>query len=261
LVSIRRTKYTVMSLAAGLWEMARLSGVDHYGVADLGPALQAVRDQGGEFVASYPRAISVGINLIHPLVDLLPSGDDPGPVLYRHQAYDVINMRLDLIISQIAGKIQQEGYSAFPVPASRRTDDERISAFFSHKLAAHCAGLGWIGKSCLLITPDAGPRVRWGSILTNAPAPPTGAPMKERCGACTICVDICPVGAFTGEPFRENEAREVRFDAQKCDEYFSSLQKQGKEAVCGLCLYACPYGKQASEKIKKTWENFIQSPR
>ncbi|MFH0968705.1 MAG: 4Fe-4S double cluster binding domain-containing protein [Methanobacteriota archaeon] len=240
-----------MSLDEALREIARTAGVDHYGIADLSSATEAIRDQGGDFIAAYPYAVSIGVNLIHPLVDLLPSGTDPGPVLYRHYVYDVVNTRLDLIISQIAGRIQQEGYAAFPVPASKRTDDKRIAAFFSHKLAAHCAGLGWIGKSCLLITPDAGPRVRWGSILTNAPLTPTGTPMDEQCGSCHECVTICPARAFSGEPFRVNEPRSVRFDAGKCDKFFKSLQEEGKEAVCGLCLYSCPYGKRAAKKIEK----------
>lgn len=251
-VLILRTYRTIMSLDEILRDIAQASGIDHYGVADLSTAIDAIRNQGGERIAAYSRAVSVGINLIHPVVDLLSGDEEPGPSLYRHQAYDVINMRLDLIISHISGRIQQAGYSAFPVPASKRTDNKRIAAFFSHKLAAHCSGLGWIGKSCLLITPDAGPRVRWGSILTNAPLTPTGVPMQERCGSCNACVEICPVGAFTGEPFREIDPREVRYDAGKCDRYFVSLQEQGKESVCGLCLYVCPYGKLASEKIEKS---------
>lgn len=239
-----------MSLDEALRQIADSAGVDHYGVADLRTASKAIREQGGEGIAAYPRAVTVGFNLIHPLVDLLATCSESGPILYRHHVYDVINTRLDILISQIAGRIQQEGYAAFPVPASKRTDDAKIAAFFSHKLAAHCAGLGWIGKSCLLITPTAGPRVRWGSILTNAPLTPTGTPMKEQCGSCRECVDACPVDAFTGESFREEDPREARFDAGRCDRYFSQLREQGKEAVCGLCLYACPYGKRASEKIE-----------
>ena len=240
-----------MSLNEAIWLIADSAGVDHYGIADLSSANQAIRDQGGEVIASYPRAITVGFNLIHPLVDLLPVSSESGQILYSQFAYGVINNRLDLLVSQIAGKIQQAGYTAFPVPASKRTNNTKISSFFSHKLAAHCAGLGWIGKSCLLITPTAGPRVRWGSILTNAPLTPTGSPMEEQCGSCQECVKACPVRAFTGESFREEDPREARFDAGKCDQYFALLRKQGKEAVCGLCLYVCPYGKAASKKIER----------
>jgi len=239
-----------MSLDEALRQIAEQAGVNHYGVADLRSAHEAIRIQGGEEIAMYPLAVTVGVDLLHPLVDLLPDVSETGSIMYRHYVYDVVNSRLDILISQLAGRIQQEGFAAFPVPASTRTDNEKIAAFFSHKLAAHCAGLGWIGKSCLLITRSAGPRVRWGSILTNAPLVPTGSPMKERCGSCQECVDACPVHAFTGESFREEDPRETRFDAGKCDRYFSSLREQRKEAVCGMCVYACPYGKRAAEKIE-----------
>ena len=110
-------------------------------------------------------------------------------------------------------------------------------------MAARQAGLGWIGKNCLLITPDNGPRVRWTTVLTDAPLNVTGTPMKDQCGSCTACVDICPVQAFTGEPFREDEDRDSRFDVKKCDKYFQVMRKTQNKAVCGLCMYVCPYGK------------------
>lgn len=129
-------------------------------------------------------------------------------------------------------------------------DDERLCAAFSHKLAAHLAGLGWIGKSCLLVAPELGLRVRWASILTDAPLQMTGKPMGERCGTCNECVTICPVQAFTGELFRQSEPREKRYDASKCDRYFAAMRKQDAEvAVCGLCLYACPHGNRQSGKL------------
>lgn len=179
-------------------------------------------------------------------MDQLPRRDEKVvAVEYRHHAYDVINGRLDMIALQLSGMIQKEGYRAFPVPASRRFDDERICAVFSHKLAAHLASLGWIGRNCLLITPEAGPRVRFVTVLTDAPLQPTGQPMKERCGDCRECVDICPMNAFTGRAFREYEPREARYDARKCDRYFKALEKKMGVAVCGMCLYVCPYDRRS----------------
>ena len=96
-------------------------------------------------------------------------------------------------------------------PQSERMTN--VSGGCSQKLAAHLSGLGWIGKSCLLVTPDHGPRVRWVTVLTDAPLRPTGAPLEQRCGECTACVDICPVHALTGKPFSPDELREARFDA------------------------------------------------
>ena len=223
---------------------AEHEGADFFGVADLSRAADAITDQGGEMCAKYPKAVSIGIRLPQTIVDELPNRDNRAvAVNYRH-AYDITNLRLDLLTSKLGSIIQQKGYNALPVPASERFDDERICAVFSHKLAANLAGLGWIGKSCLLVTPEAGPRVRWATVLTDAPLLITGEPMEVRCGECNECVEICPVSAFTGESFRENEPREERYDARKCEEYLYNADEDDDWAVCGLCIYVCPYGRK-----------------
>jgi len=235
-----------MNLSHTIREVTKLWGSDFFGVANLSPAHDAILAQGGPMIGAYPRAISVGFALPHSIVDQLPHRADRAvAVSYLHHSYDVINQRLDLLVSQVSSLLQREGYRALPIPAAKRVDDERICAVFSHKLAAHMAGLGWIGKSCLLVTPQVGPRVRWATVLTDAPVQVTGKPVEERCGSCTQCVEICPVQAFTGEPFRASEPREKRYDASKCDRYFAAMkQKDAELAVCGLCLYVCPHGKQ-----------------
>ena len=217
---------------------------DFFGIADLTPARAAILEQGGPEAARYPMAISMGVALMHTLVDQLPRRAERAVAIsYRHHAYDVVNVRLDDMASRVASRVQRLGYAALPVPASKRVDDERICSFFSHKMAAHLAGLGWIGKSCLLVTPQAGPRVRWVTVLTDAPLQPTGSAMAERCGDCNACVDICPVEAFTGQPFYADEPRSARFDARKCDLYLQQLEKGGSPPVCGMCLYICPHGR------------------
>ena len=145
-------------------------GIDFYGVADLTPAYETIREQGGEWIASFPRAISLGIRLLDPIVNQLPRRSERIYASnYRHHAYDVVSNRLDLAASQLSSIIQSAGHQALPIPASKIVDEERLYAAFSHKLAAHLAGLGWIGKSCLLVTPEAGPRARWATVLTDAP--------------------------------------------------------------------------------------------
>ncbi len=217
---------------------------DYFGIADLTPARDYIREQGGDRVARYPVAIVAGIRLADSLIDPLPARDPAAAILYRHNAYDVVNTALDQIALRLANTIQRAGFRALPVPASKRTDDARICSIFSQKLAAHLAGMGWIGKSCLFVTPDHGPRVRWVTVLTDAPLSPTGEPMQQRCGECTACVDICPKQAITGEPFYPYEPREARFDAAACERYFREMEKDGGVGVCGLCLYVCPYGRK-----------------
>jgi epoxyqueuosine reductase len=225
--------------------VAETWGADFFGVADLEPARDAILAQGGPAIAAFPRAISVGIALLDAIVDQLPyRADRAVAVSYRHHAYDVVNQRLDLLISHMSSLLQREGFRALPIPAAKRVDDNHLCAAFSHKLAAHLAGLGWIGKSCLLVTPEKGPRVRWATVLTDAPLPLTGKPMDERCGTCNQCVEVCPIHAFTGAAFCSSEPREKRYDAAKCDHYFMEMRKKEAEAVCGLCLHICPYGRQ-----------------
>jgi epoxyqueuosine reductase QueG len=229
-------------------------GADFCGVADLSPAHEAILAQGGPVVAASPLAVSVGIVLPHTIVDQLPNRANRAvAVSYRHHCYDVINQRLDLLVSRMSSRLQREGFQALPIPASKRVDSDRICAAFSHKLAAHLAGLGWIGKSCLLVTPEEGPRVRWATVLTDAPLAVTGRPMEERCGGCRLCVEICPVHAFTGAAFHESEPREKRYDAGKCDRYFGAMREKDAEmAVCGMCLYVCPFGKQRNPEQRES---------
>ncbi|MEN6609506.1 MAG: 4Fe-4S double cluster binding domain-containing protein [Methanoregulaceae archaeon] len=237
-----------MDLADQLRVIARENHADYYGIADLTSAESYIRDMGGDLVAGYPRAVSCGLGLPDSLVNLLPERTEH-PVygaLYRHHAYDVVNARLDQISLDIASVIQKAGYAAFPIPASKRADDAKVAGLVSHKLAANLAGLGWIGKSCLLVTPDHGPRVRWCTVLTNAPLEPTGAPMKNRCGECTVCRDACPIHAITGRPFDPDEPREMRLDARACDRFFREMEQSGKTAVCGMCLFSCPWGKRGN---------------
>ena len=220
-------------------------GADLFGIADLISARDAIEAQGGPEVAGYPRAISIGIVLLDSIVDQLPRRSDRAvSVAYRHHAYDVVNDQLDSITLRLSSEIEREGYRAYPISSSQRVNDEKICAAFSHKMAAHLAGLGWIGKSCLLITPEAGPRVRFATILTDAPLEATGEPMEQRCGQCQECVKICPVSAFTGRPFAEDEPREARYDALKCQEYLKDMERKTGRAVCGMCLYICPYGRK-----------------
>jgi epoxyqueuosine reductase QueG len=226
-------------------EFARELGADFFGVADITPVKDFIQNQGGDMVMGYPRAISIGIILLDTIVDQLPQRFERSvAVNYRHHTYDIINLRLDLISSRISSLLQKEGYKALPIPASERYDNNKLFAVFSHKLAANMAGLGWIGKSCLLITPEAGPRVRWTTVLTEAPLNPTGEPLENGCGECTDCVDTCPVSAFTGKNFRADESREVRYDAKKCEKYFKVMEDAGKIPVCGLCIYNCPKGRR-----------------
>jgi epoxyqueuosine reductase len=223
---------------------AREMGADAFGVADLAPARGFIVTQGGEFLGRFPRALSMGVRLPEGIVDELPRHAEAAVALtYNFLVYSTVNSALDRIALAMSRQLQEAGFAALPVPTTQTVNAARHQGLFSQKLAAHLAGLGWIGKSCLLITPDHGPRVRWVSVLTDAPLEP-GQPMAERCRSCKLCVEACPAHAFTGAKFVETEAREARMNAQACYDYREGMFKVTGARTCGMCVYVCPYGRK-----------------
>ncbi|MFB0533712.1 MAG: 4Fe-4S double cluster binding domain-containing protein [Anaerolineae bacterium] len=233
------------TLQRELERQAKIMGARFFGVADLTAAQEAIVAQGGQFLAAFPRAISVGIALTDSIVDELPRHKEPVIArTYDYLVYTVINQSLDRIALRVSAALEEQGYRVLPVPTSQRVDQENLWGLFSHKLAAHLAGLGWIGKSCLLITPEVGPRVRWATVLTDALLE-AGSPLSERCGDCQRCVEACPSQAITGRPFDPREPRECRLTVHRCEEYRAHLRDQVTGVrTCGMCVYVCPHGRK-----------------
>ena len=224
--------------------LAQDSGIDLFGVADLkGQQINnLVMQQGGEHVAQYPRAVSMACSLLNSVVDELYRHEEPSAIYTYRGLYDSVNNTLDKAALLVAKRLQSKGFKAYPIPASQTINPRKLESAFSHKLAANLAGLGWIGKSCLLITPEYGPRIRLSTVLTDADLM-SGSLLPNRCGDCGECVEACPPKAFTGVPFNPSEPRDVRFRAHMCRDYTQRRAQQLGEGICGLCVYSCPFGK------------------
>ncbi len=236
---------TCASLQTRLRANALSMGANYFGVADLAPVRQFVTDQGGDFLAEFPFAVSVGIALADGIVDQLYQHLNGNVTrTYYHHIYDFVAGRLDRTAGELAFQIEQAGYRAIPVPQGHPYDATRLKGLISHKLVAHLAGLGWIGKNCLLITETHGPRVRWVTVLTDAPLASTGRENedRDRCRSCSLCVDMCPTHAFAGIPFNPGEPVEVRFKTQECRQYLEKREKTYGARACGICVYICPHG-------------------
>ncbi|HID63758.1 MAG TPA: epoxyqueuosine reductase [Anaerolineae bacterium] len=233
-----------MTLQEELERQARSMGARFFGVADLSVAREAIVAQGGEFLAAFPRALSVGIALSDGIVDQLPRHKEVVVARTYDYLYCTVNRSLDHIALRLSVTLNEHGFQTLLIPASDKIDDENLLGLFSHKLAARLAGLGWIGPSCLLITPEVGPRVRWVTVLTDAPLE-AGRSLSDRCGDCQRCVEACPPRAFTGRPFDPAEPREARFDVRCCQEYRIHLRDEVTGLrVCGICVYICPHGRK-----------------
>ncbi len=203
-------------------------GLDAIGVADL----DALRKREPDAMASAPvdfcRAIALGMRLLDAVVDQIE--DRPTP-LYFH-LYRQANFALDRAAFYLALSLQTAGWRAIAVPASQTTDPSGQRGMLSHRLIGHAAGLGWIGRPTLLISPRYGARMRYASVLTNAPYPP-GQPMESRCADCRDCIDACPAGAV------KESSRE--FDVEACFDKLKEFRKLPfiGQHVCGICVKAC----------------------
>ncbi len=112
------------------------------------------------------------------------------------------------------------------------------------KAYAQQAGLGWIGKNTLLISPKLGSYTFIAGLATNLfliPDKPFG---RDLCGTCQRCVEACPTGAL--EPYR--------LDVRRCIAYWTIEAPALSEGVsspgewifgCDECQSVCPWNRFA----------------
>jgi len=152
-------------------------------------------------------------------------------LLDRHMEY--LNGRLTRAAYEIAKVSHTSGLKAFPLPALGCPMDFRfLQSIFSYKHAAQAAGLGYIGRSSLLITPDFGPRVRLACCLTEAKLESQKVTTENPCTGCNICVTSCPAKAL---------------DVPKADESyamnkFACSSFRSASGGCSECMRLCPVG-------------------
>ncbi|WP_378954748.1 4Fe-4S double cluster binding domain-containing protein [Pelosinus sp. sgz500959] len=185
-----------------------------------------------------PYAITIGIPISPPIVNNIVTG--PNQAYYDE--YLSLNDRLDVITEQLKTDIEERGYRAYAISSSQRTDFVNISGEFPHKSAAVRGGLGWIGKSSLLITKKYGPRVRLSTIFTDIPFQTNALLEKNYCGKCRKCVDGCPANAIVGNLWSDGVPRESLVNVQRCDVWKINNYPQFNGHVCGICVAVCPHG-------------------
>jgi epoxyqueuosine reductase len=215
-------------------------GADLVGVANVMPLKQLKLDP-SDLLDSFHRAVSIAIALPKAVFEHIK--DRPTPIYAS--VYQTANRLLDEIAFQAARMLQGDGFNSIPIPASQVLDRKNWYGAISHKAVGRMAGLGWQGKSLLLINSDHGPRIRLATVLTEAALNVDG-PIDNRCGDCMLCSEACPVEAIKGvstQDYYKDRAEALHLSkcANLLTKKFSGLPNVGAP-ICGICIKACPFG-------------------
>ena len=190
-------------------------------------------DRATDVSLSFPWAKS----LVVVSFDYLPRADTPsdyGAVVGRFATTNQYE-GVQLITGAIAELLRAKGFRAEIL-----SDDNRLI----DRAAAVHAGVGWQGRSTMVLAPGHGPWILLGTVVTDASIPASN-PMQRDCGTCSACIPACPTGALG----------EWGLDARRCISTW--LQTPGSVPQwirplvgrrvygCDDCLTACPPGGRA----------------
>ncbi len=120
---------------------------------------------------------------------------------------------------------------------------------------AQKAGLGWIGKHGLLITPWYGPRFRIATVYTSIKNLPffegenSHKWIEDFCRTCGRCIEKCPMSAILKEKKDNPSGNSTYIDREKCFPYFI------KTSGCSVCIKECTFNNNEYKKIKT---NFLK---
>ncbi len=206
-------------------------GADLVGIGDL---TEIVENDRNKLPVGICLAVKFPKDVVSGIVDL--------PTREYYDAYNTLNSRL-YSLTDFAIKILKEwGYHA-----TSRTS-------LPHKTIATRSGIGWVGKSNLLVTEKYGSMIRLASVLTDAPLK-TATPVNEsKCGDCMLCVDACPANALTGKLWDTTVARDEILSTSKCSAKAIERSINGfgiPIELCGKCFAVCKYTKRYIEEEKE----------
>jgi epoxyqueuosine reductase len=139
-------------------------------------------------------------------------------------------------VNKITEFLRDHGYAA--------QADHPLGGLVLFPPLAQKAGIGWVGKHGLLITPEFGPRVRLAAVYTNIGNLPFAESnihgwIEDYCKICGKCVQQCPPKAILDESVTHETGRTTHISQQDCFEYFA--QYYG----CSVCVKVCPFSKSA----------------
>ncbi len=194
-------------------------GVDLIGIADLyslkGMPL-GIPSDATPFLSHYHCAIVMGAQL---------------GKLGKSASGTEVSLFLERVALAVVDRLERKGRHVLTVHTEDEFDPVNRVGLMSLKVLAKAAGLGWQGRSLLIVSPQYGPIHRLIGVLTDMQLRGSTA-IPNQCGDCTLCVDECPAGALNLVEFDDHPAcREDVLDIGLCN---------GDDG-CTECLTVCPW--------------------
>jgi epoxyqueuosine reductase len=217
----------IVASGQGLRNLLLENGASEVGFARL---------SGSEYVSGISILLRIPAEIVRSIAD--------GPNMVYFDQYHILNDKLDELATSGARYISKMGFNALAMTTDKVEEYGNYMTELPHKTVATLAGLGWIGKSALLVTPTYGSAIRLTTILTDMPLE-YGTPVKESaCGNCTRCESACPGMAISGKCWNVTMQRDEFFDVIKCRAKARQLSKERMDkaiTLCGKCIEVCPY--------------------
>jgi len=208
-----------MDAATRLKSMVKDLGVDLVGFADLA----AVEDM----PLGIPGAASAFLGQFRSAVVL---GAQLGKTK-RSASGTETSLFLERAALEVADHLERTRRRALIIHTEDEFDPIKRMGLMSLKVLAKAAGLGWQGRSLLIVSPTYGPIHRWIAVLTDLKLP-GAAIIANQCGGCAMCVEECPTGALNLVEFDDHPAcREDVLDIDLC---------RGDDG-CVKCITVCPW--------------------
>ncbi|PKU22107.1 4Fe-4S dicluster domain-containing protein [Telmatospirillum siberiense] len=177
--------------------------------------------------------VSFGVPMLLPIIESTPS-------INYQEMYDTSNRLLDEISYRLSVWLVEQGIPAICLPRDGYGSLEVLLknpfGSFSHTYAAKYAGLGSVGMSHNLLTPQWGPRIRLNSVFLGVDMD-GDAELTQVCNGCGLCARLCPVNAIKA---RKGEIL-GDLDKDACTRHHIELKTETRWP-CGVCVKVCPVG-------------------
>lgn len=152
--------------------------------------------------------------------------------LGKNSTGEETSLFLEKIAHEITSHInEKEKFTALVVHPEDEFDPVRRIGLLSLKVLAKSAGLGWQGRSLLIVSPEYGPIHRLVAVLTDLPLL-SDKSIPNQCGNCSRCIDHCPQKSLSLVKFQDHPAsREEVLNVESCLGDYS----------CTVCIRVCPW--------------------